>query len=86
MNICEGCIKQDVCKFKKQVGEYVGEMRLPEPLAPTLECQYKRTEPSNWTYTVPHISAYTTICDPYCGDDLTLTSGTAWCGDDSYRC
>ena len=78
MNICEGCIKQDVCKFKKEVEKYEKESKLPEPLTPDVDCKYKRTEPSNW--------AYTTTCVPCCGDDLTLTSGTAWCGDDSYRC
>jgi len=81
MEICEGCIKQDVCKFKKEVEKYeMEDSGIPEPLFPFLNCKYKRTEPPNWTYTG------TTTHAPCCGDDITLTSGTTWGGDYNYRC
>ena len=67
MKICEGCIKQDVCKFKKEVEEYEAKRTgLPEPLVPDLSCKYKSTGYLNWTYT------------PLWG--TTTTSGTTTCG------
>lgn len=39
MNICEGCIKQDVCKFKEEIGK--GCPDLPEPLEFVVTCKYK---------------------------------------------
>jgi len=70
MKICEGCINQDVCKFKKEVEKYEQESKLPEPLTPDVDCKYKRTEPSYWTYTTPTITSGT----------------TTWSGDCNYRC
>ena len=71
MKICEDCIKQDVCKFKKGVEKYEGGIELPEPLKPNIECECKRTKPSNLTYTAPWV--YTTADS----DDCTLTDCTA---------
>jgi len=67
MEICKDCIKQDVCKFRKQVEKYESE-ELPEPLQPAVSCKYKR--PNSWTYT-PSISTYTWRGN---GDDLTGTT------------
>ena len=66
MKICEGCIKQDVCKFKDEVEKY--DMKLPEPLEPIIECKYKRTENYTWTYPGAFpcgttTSDYTTLTD-----------------------
>jgi len=71
MKICEDCIKQDVCKFKKEVEKYeMEDSGIPEPLFPFLNCKYKRAEPLNWTFTVP----------------TTTSATTAWSGDCNYRC
>lgn len=69
MRICEGCIKQDVCKFKEEVEKYEGKTKLPEPLEPIIECKYKRTEPNTWTYTTPWFAPDGTVCN-----DITLTA------------
>ena len=42
MNICEGCIKQDVCKFKEEIGK--GCPDLPEPLEFVVTCKYKEVD------------------------------------------
>ena len=52
MKICEDCIKQDVCRYKKQVEGYEDGVKLPKPLEPIIQCKYKRTEPSTWRYTL----------------------------------
>ena len=70
MNICEGCIKQDVCKFKEEVEKYGGKAKLPEPLVPTVQCEFKRTEPVCWSYTT---AGNTTAAVAYSGD-CTLTA------------
>ena len=57
MKLCEGCIKQDVCKFKKEVEEYECMVKLPEPLEPVIECKYKETEPY-WPASCPRIWTY----------------------------
>ena len=67
MNICEGCIKQDVFKFKDEVEQY--DMKLPEPLEPIVECKYKRTE--NWTYTSPSVWTDCTWTTTTRGDSST---------------
>jgi len=60
MKICEDCIKQDVCKYTKQVEKYENDVKLPKPLEPIVQCKYKRTEPSNWTtYTIPNTTTVT---------------------------
>lgn len=54
MKICEGCIKQDVCKFKKEVEKYEvkrKEPQIPEPLEPDLSCKYRKESHPNWDYT-----------------------------------
>ena len=52
--ICEGCIKQDVCKYKEEVERYEkkNKGKLPEPLEPTARCKYKRPEPHDWGMTI----------------------------------
>jgi hypothetical protein len=60
MNICEGCIKQDVCKFKEEVEKYENKAKVPEPLEPILNCKYKKTENYTWTICTPSISSGTT--------------------------
>lgn len=62
MNICEGCVKQDVCKFKEEVEKYE-EKGLPEPLTPKAECKYKETS-------VHYLPYY-----PY---PITITSDWPW--------
>lgn len=52
MKICEGCIKQDVCKFKEGVEKYEDGV-LPdvaEVLVIARECRYKRSGMYTWTY------------------------------------
>lgn len=45
MKLCEGCIKQDVCKFKEEVEEYeVKRTDIPEPLVPILSCKFRKPE------------------------------------------
>jgi len=70
MKICEDCIKQDVCKFKKEVEKYEGGVKLPKPLKPNIGCECKRTEPSNYTY----ITADNKVT--YTGDWIYPPSGT----------
>lgn len=90
MNICEGCIKQDVCKFKESVPDFEeaikdGEM-LPfaEPLEVT--CKYKEVEddgdecPDNpvwrlYPYGCPPQTTWTDT-SPRC--DTTTTCGKEW--------
>lgn len=46
--ICEGCIKQDTCKYKEVVEEYeadVPEISFDEPLEAIIQCKYKETYP-----------------------------------------
>ena len=69
MEICKDCIKQDVCKFKKQVEKYESE-ELPEPLQPAVSCKYKEVSPYTWTYS-PTITAGTTRSLP----DTTYWTG-----------
>ena len=73
MKICEDCIKQDVCKWKPVVEEWEESKKeeLPCPLLPTTMCKFKRTRPSNCTYTAPWI--YPTADS----DDCTLMDCTA---------
>ena len=63
MTICEGCIKQDVCKYKEEVEKYERD-KLPEPLEPIVGCKYKETEPTHpfyYPYAIPcSDSGYTT--------------------------
>ena len=47
MNICEGCIKQDVCKFQERVLKYEEDtvaLEFTEPLEFALTCKYKEVE------------------------------------------
>jgi len=50
MKICEGCIKQDVCKFKKEIDEwekkgfFYGNKNVPKPLKVNIICELKRVE------------------------------------------
>lgn len=70
MTICEGCIKQDVCKFKKEVEKYEAKRKvsdLPEPLVPDLSCKYKKTEPC-LTVSCPSVWTDGTTYNP----DLTI--------------
>ena len=45
MKICEGCIKQDVCKFKKEIdhwdkeGFFHGNKTVPKPLKVDIYCE-----------------------------------------------
>ena len=54
MKICEGCIKQDVCKFKENVEKLEKKsMECPEPLVPDMTCKHKvleRIPGCNWEY------------------------------------
>jgi len=79
MNICEGCIKQDTCKFKERVeDEYetwrnnTGRFILKEPLGISVSCKYKQLKdlgyvsiPSVW----PDWDTYT----PYLPTSITTT-------------
>ena len=83
MKICEGCIKQDACKFKKEVEEYEPKgTDMPEPLVPDLLCKYKDIGQPNWHYSVPCSNG--TTCNP----DVTIynpypPSYTTWSVDGS---
>jgi len=61
--ICEGCIKQDTCKFREVVEEYEVDKdnyKLPLPLMREIYCPHKELAWPNWdTYT------------PYPGDTTT---------------
>jgi len=85
MNICEDCIKNDVCKYRAKVEKYEQETKLPAPLEPEVKCRHKRTEPISWTYvsdgtTTTKINCPSTWRDittwPDVGNDLTLTANT----------
>lgn len=58
MEICEDCIKQDVCKFKKEIEEYMEKgfyysvFNVPKPLKTDLYCKEKRVEPPPPHYTI----------------------------------
>ena len=44
--ICEGCIKQDVCKYQARVREYeanTAAIEMGEPLRVEVACKYKET-------------------------------------------
>lgn len=91
MNICEGCIKQDVCKFKERVITYEKDtFEMGEPLEVT--CKYKDDwgdgdecpdNPVPWppytptwpTYWPPYPNYYHTTCTD-CG--TTTTCGKEW--------
>ena len=89
MNICEGCIKQDICKFKDEVGKYEGKMKLPEPLSPIIECKYKETERGSCPYThfywpyywYPPVSIPSVWTDSETTTDPTWTT-TSWPSSD----
>jgi len=52
--ICEGCIKQDTCKFKEVVEEYEDSYKLPLPLGvycPHKECFHVPIVPNSGTAT-----------------------------------
>ena len=53
MEICEDCIKQDVCKYTAKVEKWgANQIRdLPKPLMPNIYCPHKETKPSYWTTT-----------------------------------
>ena len=90
MKICEGCIKQDVCKFKDEVGKYEKD-KLPEPLVPSVACKHKET--AQETVYIPYVPEpyyvypyyrypYYTIPDVTCTDPgvwTTTTCGDAFC-------
>lgn len=84
MKICEDCIKQDVCKFKKEVEGYESEVKLPKPLEPIIQCKHKRTEPEYWSYTMP--TTTTTVQCPSVwtgiGDDPNYSPNT--CSGSTY--
>ena len=72
MSICEGCIKQDVCKFKKEIdhwdkeGFFYGNKNVPKPLKVDIYCELRVvTEPSYWTYTSPAVSIPSVWTDPW---------------------
>jgi hypothetical protein len=71
MSICEGCIKQDVCKFKEEM-ERQEFRNIPENLV----CRYKKLEalyiPSIWDNTT-YIPFSQTI--PY---PETITTEPSW--------
>ena len=72
MKLCEGCIKQDMCKFKEEVEKYELKMQLPEPLEPIIECIYKETEPRDFYYS--HGTPCRTIIGSWTiGNDLFRT-------------
>ena len=48
MKICEGCLRQDVCKFKAEVEKYEDKTELPEPLDSAITCKYKEVGPFYW--------------------------------------
>ena len=76
MKICEGCIKQDVCKFKGEVEKYEARTKcsnVPEPLVPDLSCKYKKTEPC-WTVSCPSVWTDGTT---YAPDNITYTPDSA---------
>lgn len=49
MKICEGCIKQDVCKFRNVLSDEdvekfeKGRIAAPEPLVEGMSCKFKDT-------------------------------------------
>ena len=72
MKICEDCMKQDVCKYKKEIEEYIGKgfhysvFNVPKPLKTNLYCELKVAEEKpivNWgtdtTYWHPDQCTYT---------------------------
>ena len=73
MNICFGCIKQDVCKFKGEVEgfEKKHKVKLPEMLTENLGCKYKKLETVNY----PYLSSDTTYWNP---DQCTYTSADTY--------
>lgn len=82
MNICEGCIKQDVCKFKVWVSmmeRKVAELGFDEPMEVTITCKYKEVD--DWeefpygTWPNCSVSTYT---DPHPDCDATTTCGKEW--------
>ena len=70
MSICEGCIKQDVCKFKEEM-ERQEFKNIPEVLTLNLVCRFKKLDstcipyvtyfPDNITIPYPDFTTY----DPY---------------------
>ena len=83
--ICEGCIKQDVCKYRGVEGDVERFERIMEGVpmeALEVTCAYKVVSPKNWdtdtttlsgTYWPPNITW--TDCYPY---SCTQTCGKEW--------
>jgi len=68
MKICEGCIKQDVCKFKENVEKLEKKsMECPEPLVPNMTCKFKEALQQYWKlYTYHTIPSYgDSLAQPY---------------------
>ena len=90
MKICEGCIKQDVCKFKLEVEKWEESKKeeLPCPLLPITECRYKETG-QRIDY-IPYYPVYPYYRYPYYTiPDVTCTDPDVWTtitcgGDDNY--
>ena len=76
MKICEDCIKKDVCKYRAKVEKYEEESKLPEPLVPNAGCKYRRTEPSNCTYTIWNGDETISCPGIYTDDKLWASTGT----------
>ena len=75
--ICEGCIKQDTCKYKEVVEEYEAdapEMLFDEPLEVIIQCKYKET----CIPYPPNCGTATYTYDP----NSVEWSGTTHCPDD----
>ena len=68
MKICEGCIKQDVCKFKNKVKKYENGkcVEVEEPLTANLICKYKKFEPDTPTWTIYNDTATTRLSITIC--------------------
>jgi len=94
MNICEGCIKQDVCKFRAGVEKEMEGRGIAEPLEVAITCKYKVITPINEIWypvlpTWPTYPPYTPIWPNYyplyptytptCTDcNTTTTCGKEW--------
>ena len=77
MSICEGCIKQDVCKFKEEMDRQEFQ-NIPEVLSENLVCRYKKLDSTYIPY-VTYFPDTTTYWDPYTiSYPETITTGTSW--------
>jgi len=74
--MCEDCIKKDVCKFRNKVEKYESEEKLPEPLESGVNCKYKRTEPSNWSYTITGDYIYPSVWTNTTSSDIDYQTVT----------